>query len=602
MANILIVMDRDGERREKYVREAANDLAPVSGLRTGKCASGPATAIWAASENAPIEAVNDEDGGAVLWGDAIPGPDSRRWMIRELRSAWSTPEIPEPCDGFHAAVVWNKAGEISLGTDLLGVFPLYWWADEEVLLAGSSPELFAKHPRFKARFNPAGLVGILLTNGLVGRKTLWQDVHRLAPGYMLRGQPDSRFSEKLQYELPLSTQYYDLPFAAHVELMGDSIHDAVKRHVPSGQAYGMLISGGLDSRMLAGFLSEQGIHPRALTLGLQTDLEMRCAQGVTRALGIEHLMAEPKADHYPQYATIHARWEHLANGFNTIRDWETQEHIARLAPRVVVGCLADSVLGGTSIAWAWSRNTASMNFASFFSQMPELGVRADVLSELLDSKSVGGLVEETLQSLESEFNGYGNLGSHHAWAYDVRHGQRFHVAGTIWRMSFGAWPVVPMLDRKVLATAAGLPAASLADRLAQLSLLQTRFPRLAELPLDRSDLASDEPQVLAPRLRYMLKQFAGSEFNRMRRKLHLSRLSKTEVRYWYRINNFESDGWRSVRALAEPSRSKVQLFHAPVLDKVLPNPTPQRDGSPQRIQESGRKMLVGFLLWAKDHL
>jgi len=159
-----------------------------------------------------------------------------------------------------------------------------------------------------------------------------------------------------------------------------------------------------------------------------------------------------------------------------------------------------------------------------------------------------------------------------------------------------------MLDRKVLATTAGMPASTLADRLGQIALVKTRFPGLAELPLDRSDLASDEPQLLAPRLRHLLKSFARSEVRALRRKLHLSRQSATEVRYWYRINNFDSAGWRSVRALAEPSRPHMNLFHKEVLDEILPPPEQPPNRAPQRVQESGRKLLVGFLLWARTHL
>src|SRR6185503_4947359 len=124
--------------------------------------------------------------------------------------------------------------------------------------------------------------------------------------------------------------------------------------------------------------------------------------------------------------------------------------------------------------------------------------------DLLAPAKLAGAVDEVERKLQQEFHDYGERRSYCAWRYDLAHGQRYHVGATVWRLSFGAWPVVPMLDRAVAAIAAGIPASSLADRAAQLALVRTRLPELASLPLDRSDLMSDEPQYLEPDVRRQL--------------------------------------------------------------------------------------------------
>lgn len=598
MANVALVVDRDESRRAAYAAAVRAAVALVPGLVQGEAGGGPLVVVWATGVHTPVSVVSDGTGGAVLWGEAIVGPGSMRATATEVRAEWGGSGPAAVWDGFYAAVQWDKAGVVTVGADLLGIFPLYWWSDGEVVLVGTSPELFRWHPRFRGRLDPAGLVGVLLTNGLVGGRTLWSDVRRLDPGHVLRGGLRAGVREEAQYELPLSGRHLDLPFRGQVEVLGEVLKDAVARHAPPGQAYGMLLSGGLDSRMLAGFLTDDGVLPRALTLGLPTDLEMRCAKGVARALGLEHVSAEPDPGLYPRYASLQASWEHLANGFNTIRDWESQAHVGRLAPRFVTGGLADAVVGGTSICWAYSRAAAAMTFDAFLSQMPKLGVSPEVLDVLLAHDVFRGIVRDTLSQLERDFTESGDSASRRAWCYDLKHGQRFHVGGTVWRLSFGAWPVVPMLDRRVLEMAASLPAAALADRMAQISLLQTRFPRLAELPLDRSDLALDEPQLLSPRLRHLVRQYLRSRFDKVRRAMRA-----TEVRYWYRINNLDGEGWRAVRALAEPGRERVQhLLDPSVLDSILPAPGLPSVRPALRVQESGRKLLIGFLIWAQSHL
>jgi asparagine synthase (glutamine-hydrolysing) len=75
---------------------------------------------------------------------------------------------------------------LTLGADLIGMFPVYWWTGGEVLLAGSSPELFRLHPCFRSSIDLEGLTGILLTMNSVDGRTLLEGVRRLAPGHFLR--------------------------------------------------------------------------------------------------------------------------------------------------------------------------------------------------------------------------------------------------------------------------------------------------------------------------------------------------------------------------------------------------------------------------------
>ena len=601
MANLLIVVDPDEHRRAAFTGNVHSELAFMPGLRSSRVGSGLVDVLWASSPSAPVNVADGSEGGAIVWGDAI-GDTGGRATGRDILDAWMRPGDAACWDGFFAAATWNVHGTLTVGCDLLGIFPLYWWSDGEVALVGSSPELFSRHPRFEARFDPAGFAGILMTNGLVAGRTLWKGVQRLSPGHVLRLKGPASVREELQYQVPMSDRYADLPFRGHADVMGDALADAVNRHCPEGDPYGILLSGGLDSRMLAGFMGERGIRPRALTLGLSTDLEMRCAKSVARELGLEHVTAEPDQRSYHEYASLHSRWEHLGQGFTTIRDWETQAHVGALAPRVVVGCLADNIVGAVSISWAYDQEAREMSFETFWRRMPQLGIRPQVLDDLLDRDFFHDSVQGTVAEIRDEFHSLAETDAGRAWQHDLKHGARFHVGGTIWRLSFGSWPVVPVLDRRVLETMGALPPAALSDRLAQLRLLTSRFPRLAELPMDRSELSRSEAELLQPRVAVMLREYLRARYIEYRRKLRVPGLRGREVRYWYRINDFNGAGWRSVRALAEPGRESLRgVFDLTALESVLPAPRRFAPGPERWIPESGRKLLTGFLIWAQSH-
>lgn len=593
MANVLVVLDADTARRAAYVAAVRSKIALVPDLTAGSCEHGVWTAVWAASPSAPIDSVSTADGGSVVWGTAYDA-QGQRATAADVRAAWNNGGLTV-WDGFYGALSADVIGRLVVGADLFGVFPIYYWHGNGVVLIGTSTELFDLHPEFRKRFSVAALVGILMTNGLVDGATLWQDVRRLRPGHLLRACADG-VQEVEAYRIPEAVDTTGLPLAGDIALLGDAVAAAVRRQAPQGPRYGLLLSGGLDSRMLAGFLVHQGISPRALTLGVPGDLDMRCAAAVARALGLEHAAAEPDPACYPGYARLQAQWEHLANGFNTVRDWWTRSRVAQLGDRLVTGLLADAVVGGISIAWAYSPSPPGMSYDAFTANMPKLGVPADVLRQLLKPE-YADLVQETESLLRREFESYGHSGAHRAWCYDLAHGERFHVGGMAWHLSLGSWPVIPALDRELIRVASRLPAASLATRTAQLGLIESHLPELASVPLDRSDLLADHPQYISPRLRQRLAAQIRMEFHKVRR-----RFSRTESRYWYRVNDFDGDAWSGVRRCAEPLRARVDhVLRRDVLDTlVLPPDARARDS--QRVPESGLKLLVGFMLWADQHM
>ena len=58
-------------------------------------------------------------------------------------------------------------------------------------------------------FDPEGLVGILLVNGLFKGRTLLKGVKRLEAGNLLLWERDKRPREIQQYCIPFSDKYYD---------------------------------------------------------------------------------------------------------------------------------------------------------------------------------------------------------------------------------------------------------------------------------------------------------------------------------------------------------------------------------------------------------
>ncbi len=594
MANWLLIVDGDAGRLEACAARARSSVAPLSGLQHGSCAGRWWAAVWAAGPRAPVSWTTDAAGGAVLFGDAI-GDDGARQDPASLRQAWAGGRCVQ-WDGFYAAIaVEDTTRTATVAADVLGVFPVYWWAADGVVLAATSPDLFRAHPSFRPSLDLEGLAGILLTNGLVDGRTLWQGVRRLSPGCGLRVR-EGRAEEGDVYRLPLHTDAIDLPLDGHVRQIASAIEGAVRRHVPQGQPCGLLLSGGIDSRQLAGALQAHGRDVRALTLGRADDIEMSCARAVARELGLEHEAADVDATAFPDAADRLARWEMLAAGFAGVPEWTMHDAIARLPDRVVMGHLLDAVAGGSHVAWAYDANTGTMGFEALWARVTAWGFSGSALDALLDapSRDVRRAVED---GARRRYEAAAERAHHRAWWFDLAHRQRFHVGSALWVTSFASWPVVPALDREVIRAAAALPASSLANRRAQTGALIRAYPRLAGLPLDRN---SYDRRPLTPRLRDEVRHWMTDRWSDLqRRAAHRTGRPVRERRYYRRLYDLNSPGWRAVRRHAEPCRATLPAALVPAAvasawpgaDIDLAFADPIRDASPA-------KLLMGLAVWS----
>ena len=591
MANFLLILDQEEARRTSCAVSVSEDIAPFPDLKQGQCSGDGWTAVWAASHNAPVDYEVEPERGVVLWGDAIDD-DGIHQTAQSLRKQWEK-DPDTNWDGYYAAIHVDCPGKLTVSTDILGVFPIYYWQGHGITLVGSSPQMFFKHPDFKAELDLEGLVGILLNVGLVNGRTLLSGVKRLEPGCQLRVREGKLF-ECRTYFYPKSLGAVELPFKGHVEFMHEVLGDTVRRHAPSGGEYGLMLSGGLDSRMLAGYMSSQGSEIHALTFGRKPDIELACASSVARFLNIKHQAVEIPSDSYPDAAEAMARWEFLSAGFNSHLEWGQTPYLKDMPSHVMLGHMLDGVIGGIHIGWDYDPEIQEYTFEKRLGHICSWGFEPEVLKSILVPEAAV-LVDMVLEKYRQEYMSYSDQPYIRAQIADLRHRQRLHVGSAAWVTSFASWPIVPSLDRKLMAAALSLPASSLGERRVQKGMAVKYFPELSALPLDRN---SSWNAPLRPRVRYHLKQLP-------KRRLpflfaHIQ--SKEDKIFYKRVYDINAPGWQKVRELAEPHRKHVKkVVLSEYLREVLPPPDksiPQAEP----IKDSSRfKLLLGLALIGKNY-
>jgi asparagine synthase (glutamine-hydrolysing) len=589
IANFVVTIDPDRARRRRFLGGLRNQMEPFAGLTGGQEETGDLAVAWAAGSRAPVDVVMDQSGAAMLWGEAITG-DGRRAGAAEVRAAWGSPEPwrHAPYDGYHAAVRWDPQRGLVAAADPLGLFPVYHWSQEDVTVIASSADSFRHHPAFTSRLDLRGLVGILLTMHPVGGRTLQQSVRRLGAGAMLQRPAGGHALEVAQFPLAREPSS-DAHLHDEVALLDDAVTRAVERHAPRKGACGLLLTGGRDSRIVAGCLREAGRAVRALSWGEPHDHDVVLARRVARTLRIPHVRRDdPDPARLTGQARLQARWHQLNHGFNTVWAWGSSADLAELPAMTLNGYVFGSVVGGEPVDWAWDPREEDWSFDAFFARINAWAVPRHELKRLLRPTGCGELVEEVVDQIRHDFEGYGETPQDGAWCFDLHHRQRFHVANSLWPGSFRSWPAVPGADGPLLRSAGRLSHGALRSRVAQDALLCRRFPRLARLPIDHND---DNPRPLLGSRRWSLER-------RVRAARQRRGWATPERRRYYRLLDFEGAGWRSVRGAAEPLRELVSdIFDPAALADVLPPPEERLVADDAIVGSSGAKCVLGFMLW-----
>jgi asparagine synthase (glutamine-hydrolysing) len=588
MANFAVILDPDSSRRAVARRALLERIAPFSHLTTRVVERGNTVLAWALSPEAPRRVIETENEVVLVLGHLVGDTANRPLDLDQVE------------DGFHVVIRITKAGEVQVRPDLLGLFPVYYTRlGTDSLLVGTSPFLFHAHPDFRTALEPRAVVGLLYGNTMVRGRSLYRGVQRLNSGHGLRYSAAARCLEEVrQFEIPISDGLHLVTAIESADQLGDSLSRACARHLEAakGQQVTLLLSGGHDSRILAGTMVDLKQQFQAVTLGRRDDVEAKCATLVARCLGLPHqVVNQPWA---PEWFAMTLRWDALVTSPGTGASWGQVDNYREWGPWLVSGYVMDCVFGGLYVGLELERNAQASGFEKGFSWMNRSGFRSEVLAKLLRPEVFKDALREVHEELAADFAGLGTNDLERRYRLPLHHRMRFHTGGPIWKHGFGSWPVVPFLDRSVFETAGACPLPLLEERYLQQKLILQRFPRLATLPLDRN---SYRDQALDPRFRDLVKTEIREQSVALLRRLTAGRWKRKERRQFHRNYDFNGPAWRWMRRSVEPDRSLAyELFDRKTFDQLLPPAEADWPGENSIEPAAGMKSLLGLVAWLRE--
>jgi hypothetical protein len=595
MANFIVVQDHNYERRIRFLEDLKLKISPIPKLTVQTFDYDSISVIWAISPEAPISTSRDDQGFGILFGEAIEPNQEKRLNALQLRTLWQ--EDPPPFDGFYAAVKFEANTGLTVGVDVLGCFPIYYFKCDETVIIGSCPDLFHAHPCCHRQLSLEGMVGLLMMKRIVNGQSLWEGINRLEEGNVITASLDYQVSEKIQYRLPCfqedidQSAYGQLSYKEQIDLLENELNQAVRRHIPQHEAHTLLLSGGLDSRTLCAFLRKHDVPVKALTWGRPTDLEAMCARSLAHICGWDHRILDIKPEHQRQSADFAVNYEHVSGwgGSLTGTVWSRLDKIEGLPPRVVTGLLMDSVICGH---YRFIKGSGS--FENFLEHEQEYGgLSLEQIQLLLKSEDTEAIYNKILAKLRKSYQAISDIPEYRVFA-GILLRNRIRLGIHLWRMSFTAWPRVVVLDQKLLSISCQLPLKTTSRRKAQKDVIRTYFPYLAKIPVDGNSFNySYLTQNAIPkqiRIINSLRRFTW----KVQKKLGWER------RYYYRLYNINSPPLKELRRKLRKSLSQNKCFDLKELDYYLPS-SDEVIFTKDAIQESkGMLIILNLLLWMEN--
>jgi asparagine synthase (glutamine-hydrolysing) len=256
-------------------------------------------------------------------------------------------------NGMFAFALWRPSERaLYLARDPLGIKPLYYWPRNGWLAFSSEMKALMRLPGFVGKADNKA-IGQFLEFGYTFdvERTIFAGVSKLPPGHYLRVTPDGSYT-LCRYFNPAPKPDNSVDQDGLEQELHTTLSTVVREHLIADVPVALLLSGGLDSSLLASMASRQ-TQISTISMGFARSAvdERRFAREVAAFIGSQHgeVVIEPEQ-------VEQTVWETIGCFDDLFADWGTVT--TRLLYRkcrergikvVIVGEGADEIFGGYDI-------------------------------------------------------------------------------------------------------------------------------------------------------------------------------------------------------------------------------------------------------------
>lgn len=202
--------------------------------------------------------------------------------------------------GMFAFVIWSsKSRRLFVARDRIGIKPLYYTLNHSRFAFASDTRSLLLLDDINKDFDPVGLHNHLTLHAVVpAPRTIFRHIRKVKPAHYMWIEADGSYTESRYWQLRARRPAHVLTEQDWLDGVRSALKESVRRRMEIADVpVGVLLSGGLDSSLLVGLLSEAGVKDlKTFTVGFEDQPEES---------GSEFAYSDPVAE---RYATDHYKF------------------------------------------------------------------------------------------------------------------------------------------------------------------------------------------------------------------------------------------------------------------------------------------------------
>ncbi len=200
-------------------------------------------------------------------------------------------DMVQHLNGMFAFALWDeKRKRLFIARDRFGEKPLYWGVFDQTLLFASEPKVLLAHPAVKPNLNLNALRQYLSFDYVPAPLSIYEGISKLPAAHTLTLEQGEVRIERY-WRLSYQTRQPVPSVNEAAEQLRDLLAESVKMRLVSDVPLGVLLSGGIDSSMVAALAvraSTETVKTFSIGFAEASFDESQYARAVAKFLGTDH--------------------------------------------------------------------------------------------------------------------------------------------------------------------------------------------------------------------------------------------------------------------------------------------------------------------------
>jgi asparagine synthase (glutamine-hydrolysing) len=211
-------------------------------------------------------------------------------------------EIVKDFNGSFVLALWDSNNKrLTVANDRFGLRPLYYYWQDDIFIFASEMKSILIHPEVKREIDVDGMAQFFSLNFIMEDRTWFRQIKTTEPATILTFEKQKVRKNKY-WTLSLKESQKDFNRKEALAQAHFLVKQAVERQTKDDIPKILSLSGGLDSRTIAGAIAQLGAKIPTFTFGIPGCPDQKLAKAIADACGIENRFYELSPDYLITWA------------------------------------------------------------------------------------------------------------------------------------------------------------------------------------------------------------------------------------------------------------------------------------------------------------